>query len=89
MQPATVGYWVGVFAGGFVVGLLCGLVPFFVGRKKDRASLGVAGLIACVVSGLILGIILALPVAIIFTAVIVVSARKGPELPPTSSGPPS
>jgi hypothetical protein len=82
MDTKTVGYWVGVVVGGFVVGLLCGLVPFFVGKKRNQMNLAVGGLIACIVGGLILGLILALLLSIVFTVIIVFANPKKPEPPP-------
>ena len=77
--------------GGLSIGGLCGLIPFFVGRKKNRASMGVVGLNACMVSGVFFGVLLALPVAIVFTIVIVFLSRKAsgpppilPQAPPSS-----
>ncbi|HVM62212.1 MAG TPA: hypothetical protein VMV72_15225 [Verrucomicrobiae bacterium] len=82
MDAKTTAYWIGVLAGGLVVGTLCGLIPFFVGRKKGQSTLGIAGLIVCMLSGLVLGVILALPASIIFTIVIVFASPKAPPPPP-------
>ncbi len=60
------------FVGGGVAGALCGLVPYYIGRKKDPKLARIA-LWSCAGAGLILGIILALPTAIVFAIVI---ARK-------------
>jgi len=62
--------------GGLVAGLLCGLVPFFVGKNKGQQDLGTVALLVCAVCGMILGILLAVPVAIVFTVVIVNKAKK-------------
>lgn len=56
--------------GAVVIGALCGLIPFFLGRRRGRAGLGLAGLISCIVGGFLLGIILALPLALIFAVII-------------------
>jgi uncharacterized membrane protein len=50
----------------FLVGLICGVVPLFFSTGKDRLKLGFGGLLACVASGLLLGSLLAIPVAILF-----------------------
>ena len=60
------------FVGGGVAGALCGLLPYYIGRKKDPKLARIA-LWSCAGAGLILGIILALPTAIVFAIVI---ARK-------------
>jgi MFS family permease len=84
MSPVQVGYWVGIFLGGFVVGALCGLLPLLVGLKKQRRGLALAGWISCVVAGLILGLLLAIPVALVFTVVILfLKPRGGREQPPS------
>jgi ABC-type phosphate transport system permease subunit len=56
--------------GGAVAGTLIGLIPFFIAKKRDRKKLGQIALISCTVSGLALGLLLALPVAVIFSLVI-------------------
>ncbi|HEY2584902.1 MAG TPA: hypothetical protein VGI81_03945 [Tepidisphaeraceae bacterium] len=70
-RPDPTAFWIGVLFGGMAVGTICGLLPFFLARKRRRDSLAVAALVSCVLSGLILGVILALPVALVFTVVIV------------------
>lgn len=53
--------------GSLVVGFICGAVPLAIGVSKKQAGLGVGGFIACIISGFILGLILAIPVSIFFT----------------------
>lgn len=50
----------------FLVGLICGLFPLYFSTGKDRLKLGFGGLLACVASGLLLGLLLAVPVAGLF-----------------------
>lgn len=69
---------IGLLLGGAAVGLLCGLIPFFIGRKKNQRKLGKIALLCCMVSGLVLGILLALPVAVIFSVVIAQKAKQTP-----------
>ena len=47
----------------FLVGLICGVIPLYFSTGKDRLKLGFGGLLACVASGLLLGLLLAVPVA--------------------------
>ena len=63
------------FVGGGIAGALCGLIPFFVGRKRGN-KLGTVGLCVCIPVGMFFGIILALPTAIVFT-IIIVSQKPG------------
>jgi hypothetical protein len=65
-----------IFVGGSV-GLLIGLVPFLIGRKKHphlaRISLG-----CCLVAGMILGLTLALPLAAVFACIILAKKVNAP-----------
>ncbi len=70
MQPHSAAYWFGIFIGGLFIGTLCGLLPLLVGLNKNRQTLAATGFVACLVSGLVLGLLLALPVAVIFTLIL-------------------
>lgn len=61
-----------------LLGLICGVIPLFFSTGKDRVKLGFAGLLACVVSGLLLGLLLSIPVAAVFLWLIF---RNGTEVP--------
>ena len=50
----------------FLVGLICGLIPLYFSTGRDRLKLGFGGLLACVASGLLLGLALAIPVGLLF-----------------------
>jgi uncharacterized membrane protein len=49
-----------------LLGLICGVIPLFFSTGRDRVKLGFGALLACVVSGLLLGLLLAIPVAVVF-----------------------
>jgi uncharacterized membrane protein len=51
---------------GFLVGLICGVIPLYFSTGRDRLKLGFGGLLACVVSGLLLGLLLAIPIGVLF-----------------------
>ncbi|MBW3593702.1 MAG: hypothetical protein KY396_08400, partial [Actinobacteria bacterium] len=53
------------------VGVVCGLIPLGVGFWKNRVALGAVGFVASGVGGAVLALLLALPVAIVFTLAIV------------------
>ncbi|MGB8261947.1 MAG: hypothetical protein WCE75_16425 [Terracidiphilus sp.] len=80
------GYMFGYLIGGALMGLVCGLLPYFVGKKKNVEGLPVTALWVCAVCGLLLGILLALPVAIVFTVVIAnkAKAQSRPPMPTIS-----
>lgn len=52
---------------GLLAGFCCGLVPLIVANNKNKTNLGLAAFGACTVSGLLLGLLLAIPMAVIFT----------------------
>ena len=49
------------------IGFVVGLVPLVIGIVKKKLKLGVFGLLASTVGGALLGLILALPFAAVFT----------------------
>lgn len=48
---------------GIIAGALVGLIPFFIGKNKNQEKLGLYSLLACALSGAVLGLLLAIPVA--------------------------
>ena len=53
---------------GFLVGFICGVIPLYFSTGKDRLKLGFGAVAACVISGLLLGLLLALPIGVLFLA---------------------
>jgi hypothetical protein len=49
-----------------IAGAVCGLVPLIYGLNKGQTGLAVGGFFACLAGGLILGLILAIPLAVLF-----------------------
>ena len=47
----------------FLVGLICGVIPLYFSTGRDRVKLGLAALAACIGGGLLLGLLLAVPLA--------------------------
>ena len=66
------------FAGG-AAGALCGLLPYWLAKKRGRLDAARRSMWACTVAGLVLGLILALPVSLMATAVVLARARKDDE----------
>ena len=69
----TTAYMVGAIFGAVFVGILCGLLPLAVGRKRERLGLGWVGLGLCVGSGFALGLFGAVPMAGLWSLVILVA----------------
>ena len=68
-----------VFGGmifGLLAGLLVGLVPLITGMKKNQPALAVGGFFACIITGAILGLILAVPTACLFWWLVKKSPNK-------------
>ncbi len=67
-----------VIGGG--MGYLCGKMPLNAGTKRGQDGLGLAGMVFCVLCGMLGGCLLALPVALLWTGLIslVGPAADGP-----------
>jgi uncharacterized membrane protein len=63
---------------GVLVGLICGVAPLFFSAGRNRLKLGFGGLLACMIGGLLLGLLLAVPVALLFLWLIF---RRRSEVP--------
>ncbi len=88
-EPGTAfraGYVVGKIFGAVVVGILCGLIPLSLGRKRGRPALGWVGFAACVLAGLFLGLIGALPMAGVMSLVIVIAGPASSKSASVSTG---
>lgn len=60
-------YNTGVLVGALVVGFLCGLLPLIVSFSRKCVGVGFVGMMLCIASGFVLGLLLALPVSICYT----------------------
>lgn len=56
-------YFICKMVGGLVAGILCGMIPYYFGKQRQQLTLGLAGLMACTLSGVVMGLVLALPMA--------------------------
>ncbi len=63
-------YAFGVLIGSILVGCITGAIPAISGVIKRKLLLGVIGFLACVISSLFLGLLLAVPVCAVFTYLI-------------------
>tara|TARA_Y100000031_G_C8185437_1_gene368707 strand:+ start:878 stop:1096 length:219 start_codon:yes stop_codon:yes gene_type:complete len=66
-------YTFGTLVGALSSGILCGIVPLKLGKKHNKEGWGKAGLITSTIGGLVLGLLLAVPLAGVFSAIILVS----------------
>jgi hypothetical protein len=69
-QAYQMGYFVGLLIGSIGIGAICGLLPFFVAKSRNRSGFGVAALLTCMVCGFLGGIIFAGPAMIVFTFIV-------------------
>lgn len=63
---------------GSAMGFACGKIPMAYATERKRDGLGLAAMITCVMCGLVLGCLLALPAAMIWT-LIIVSLGQAPD----------
>jgi uncharacterized membrane protein (Fun14 family) len=57
----------GQVMGAVTMGLLVGCIPYYQAKKVKKIDLAQISLASCTLAGLVLGIILAIPTALIFT----------------------
>jgi len=62
-------------AAGTLAGCLIGLIPFFMARKMHVSKLAPWALSICAVSGLISGLLLAIPMSFVFVVIILVRSH--------------
>jgi hypothetical protein len=63
-------YMLGALCGAAFIGMVCGLMPLLVGINRKQVALGVVGFVCSAIGGAILNLLLALPVSLIFMAII-------------------
>ncbi|MEL6351770.1 MAG: hypothetical protein AAFR58_08400 [Cyanobacteria bacterium J06627_28] len=76
-------YFLPAILGGAASGLVCGFLPFILAKNRRRPWLGLFALFATVASGIVLGLILALPIAASFSTAILLAKEGGPKPIPT------
>ena len=75
MQQLWSQYWYYFLLAGFVIGLILGLIPFFLGRRKGQAGLGLIALIVTAVVGTP-SIVLGLVSCVVFTVIVLIRGRS-------------
>lgn len=61
-----------------VIGMLCGIIPMIVGLLQEKLEVGMLGLFFSIVSAIVYGWYLAIPIAITFTFLLVKPKRGVP-----------
>ena len=69
-------YIFGTIVGSLIAGTVSGLIPFKLGQKYNQKNLGMIGFFTCVISGFILGFMLAIPVSCVFAFIIYLSRER-------------
>ena len=59
-------YMVSVVVAALITGAIIGAIPAICGAVKGKISLAIIGFFACLISALVLGMILAIPVCAVF-----------------------
>jgi len=67
---------VAVLFGSIVSGGLVGLIPFFVGKKKNQERIGLIGLLVCMLASIVAGLYLSIPACLITVIIILVKEGK-------------
>ncbi|MBK8465338.1 MAG: hypothetical protein IPL32_05860 [Chloracidobacterium sp.] len=78
MDPSNITMTQWILIGGGL-GLLTGLVPLILGFVKKNLKVGLLGFFGSIIGGAVLGLLLAIPVAGIFTWLILRSSVKSAE----------
>jgi uncharacterized membrane protein len=68
-------YWMYILAFNFVIGIVFGLIPFFLGRGRGQKTLGLVGLIVTAlidIPSMLLGILS----AVIFSVIILMRGKR-------------
>jgi hypothetical protein len=74
--------------GAVVAGGLCGLVPLVYGLVRGETGLALCGFAACLIGGVLLGVLLAVPFAAAFAWVIWRQSREAHATPPAAAAGP-
>ena len=74
-----IAYTIGVLIGAIITGLAIGAAPLICGIVKKKVGLAIGGLIACVVGHFLLGLLLFVPICIVFLLLIFLTGKKKNE----------
>lgn len=68
-----IAYLLGAIIGSLISGALVGLIPLFLGKKFNKVKLGQIGFAGCLLGSFLAGLLLSIPICIIFSAIIIIS----------------
>ncbi len=80
-QPKNEAEAAGFFVGVMLAGLFSGGIPFFTGLVMRQVALGISGGIISAMAGALAGCCLGIPVALVFTVIIVIVAQFAGQTP--------
>ncbi len=80
-------YSAGILFGSIIMGLITGAVPGICGIVKKKIPLAIGGFFACFIGHFVLGLILSIPLCIIFTVLIFVLKPKKENNPQQFNAP--
>jgi len=75
VQQFWIEYWYYFLAALFLIGLVLGLIPFFIGRRRGQPTLGLAALIVTAIVGTP-SVVFSLLSCVIFTVIILLRGKK-------------
>lgn len=76
MGAYEMGYFIGLIVGSIGMGIVMGLIPFFIAKKNGRKDLGMIGIVICVFANFLSGIYLSIPACIAYSIAMVIVTRK-------------
>jgi MFS family permease len=79
MDMTQTAFTIGAIVGSLVSGAIIGSVPLVLGNRKNQKGLAIGGFFACLVGSLIAGLILSLPMCVLFGILISVKAKKAEQ----------
>ncbi len=71
-----------IIEAGLLAGFVCGLCPLIVAMARHKSLLGMTAMVACLLAGMILGLIAAIPVSVGFTVAAAINSAPQNNPPP-------
>lgn len=74
-ETTSTAYLIGTLIGALLGGVIIGLIPFFLGRKYGKSTLGIVGLVVCILGNFLLGFFLSIPACLVFVLIILLTRK--------------